>query len=131
MTRTAAALALAAMFVAPGCSTYDEDEYRSNGVTVHHEEYAPDKVSIHLESAPREVIVGDTVTFIAHTTDTFGRNVKVNWSSTAGEVQTDEGGRIARVKFNDAGTYSVKATLELDGRPVQSDMAEVRVRPAK
>lgn len=87
--------------------------------------------AITIETAGREVLVGETVAFIARTRDTYGRDAKVKWSSTAGDLNTDQDGRIARVTFKETGTYSVKATLSIDGQDVQSALAEVRVRPVK
>lgn len=90
----------------------------------------PKNASIHIEASSRELIVGDTATFIARTQDTYGRSAKVNWSSTAGTLTTQDDGRVARVKFSDAGTYSVKATLTVDGKEIQTDLVEVRVKAA-
>jgi hypothetical protein len=87
--------------------------------------------SVHVSAPTRDALVGDTLTFVAKSTDTYGRDAKIKWSSTAGEVRTDEGGRVARVTFNEPGTYSIRATLELDGQPVSSDIFEVRVAPVK
>lgn len=85
--------------------------------------------SISIETSGRNILVGETVTFIARTRDTYGRSASVNWSSTAGDLVPDQNGRIARVTFRETGTYTVKATLNIDGQDVQSALAEVRVRP--
>jgi plastocyanin len=85
--------------------------------------------SIDIEGASREALVGDTVTFVARSHDTYGRDAKVTWSSTGGDVSTDEDGRVARVRFTEPGTYSVRASLEIEGRAVQNDIVEVRVKP--
>lgn len=85
--------------------------------------------SIDVEASSREIVSGETVTLTARTRETYGRNADVRWSTTAGTLRTEQDGRIARVKFDEAGTYTVKAVLMVDGREVQSDMVEVRVRP--
>ncbi|MBC7771971.1 MAG: hypothetical protein H7210_05715 [Pyrinomonadaceae bacterium] len=89
----------------------------------------PKNASVHIEAASRDLLVGDTATFIARTQDTYGRDAKVAWSSTAGTLTTQDDGRVARVKFTEVGTYSVKATLSVDGKEVQTDLVEVRVKP--
>lgn len=85
--------------------------------------------SVSIESSGRDVMVGETATFIARTRDTYGRDADVRWSSTAGDMSEEQDGRVARVKFKESGTYTVKATLLVDGREVETAMTEVRVRP--
>ncbi|MDX2133000.1 MAG: hypothetical protein SFY69_13205 [Planctomycetota bacterium] len=85
--------------------------------------------SIAVEASSREVIAGELVTFIARSRDTYGRETEIRWRSTAGDIQTDQDGRVARVKFDQPGTYSVSAVLIFDGREVERDTIEVRVRP--
>lgn len=87
--------------------------------------------SIRVEAPTRDAFVGDTLTFVARSTDTYGRDAKIVWTTTAGDVRTEEEGRIARITFNEPGTYSVRATLELNGQPVNSDIFEVRVSPVR
>ncbi len=89
------------------------------------------RATIDIEGATREALVGDTVTFVARSQDTYGRDAEIKWTSTGGDVDTDQDGRIARVRFNEPGTYSVRATLEVDGHPVKSDIVEVRVKPVQ
>jgi hypothetical protein len=94
----------------------------------YNEDEAIGKATIDIEGASREALVGDTVTFIARSEDTYGRDAAIKWTSTGGDVDTEQDGRIARVKFNEPGTYSVRATLEVDGHPIKSDIVEVRVK---
>ncbi len=95
--------------------------HRNEGVAPH--------AAITVESSARDVMVGETVTLIARSRDTYGRDARIKWSTTAGELDTEQDGRVARVKFKETGTYSVKATLSVDGQEVQSAITEVRVRP--
>jgi len=85
---------------------------------------------MQINASSREIVSGETVTFTARTQDTYGRDAKVKWSSTAGRLTTEQEGRLARVKFDEPGTYSVKAVLSIEGREVETAMVEVRVRPA-
>lgn len=83
---------------------------------------------LDIEASSDSIVSGETVTFVARTFDTYGRDAKVEWNTTAGDLKTEESGRVARVKFDEIGTYTVSATLRVDGRDVARDMAEVRVR---
>ncbi len=85
--------------------------------------------SVRIEASSRDIVSGETVTLTARTRDTYGRSPTVRWTSSAGSLTTEQDGRVARVRFNEPGTYSVKAALSIDGREVQSDMVEVRVKP--
>ncbi len=94
-----------------------------------HQSEMPTPPSVRVESSSREIVAGEIVTLTARTKDTYGRDAQVKWSSTAGKLQTEQDGRVARVRFDETGTYTVKATLWVDGREVESDMIEVRVKP--
>lgn len=89
------------------------------------------KASIKMESGSREAFVGETVTFVARPEDTDEHDAAIKWTSTGGHVDTEQDGRIARVRFNEPGTYSVRATFEMDGRPIKSEIVEVRVKPVQ
>jgi uncharacterized protein YjdB len=87
--------------------------------------------SISVTAPSRELLAGDTATFMANTANTYGRDAKVRWTTTGGQLTTEDNGRIARVRFVDTGTYTVKATLDVDGNPVQTEAVDVHVRPVK
>jgi len=84
--------------------------------------------NIGIDASSNSIVAGETVTFVARSRDTYGRAAKIRWTSTAGRLTTEQDGRIARVKFDEPGTYTVRAILDLDGRETVSDMSEVRVR---
>ncbi|MBY0308432.1 MAG: hypothetical protein K2Q09_06795 [Phycisphaerales bacterium] len=87
--------------------------------------------SLSITAPSRDLLAGDTATFMANTVNTYGRDAKVRWTVTGGRLTTEENGRIARVRFDDTGTYTVKAMLDIDGNPVQTEAVDVRVRPVK
>jgi len=89
----------------------------------------PTPAAMSVEASSRDIVVGETVTLVARTKDTYGRDATVKWSSTAGSVGTEQDGRVARVRFNEVGTYTVRGALFVDGREVDSDLVEIRVRP--
>lgn len=119
MTRTAAfalfALAPLAAATLTGCAN---DRNAS---------IAASNPALELDASADQIVVGETVTFVARTMDTYGRDAKVQWNTTAGDLRTEENGRIARVTFDNIGTYTVRATLNIDGRNVAQDLEEVRV----
>ena len=87
--------------------------------------------SLSLEPSSREIVSGETVTVVARTRDTYGRDAKVKWTTAAGELREEQQGRIARVKFAEPGTYTITASLSINDQVVQSDMVEIRVKPIR
>ncbi|MGP1308788.1 MAG: PKD domain-containing protein [Phycisphaerales bacterium] len=82
---------------------------------------------IELDASSDQIVVGETVTFVARTKDTYGRDAKVEWNATSGDLKTEQNGRIARVTFDEVGTYTVRASLMVDGDNVAQDLEEIRV----
>lgn len=85
--------------------------------------------TLSLEPSATSIVAGETVTIVARTKDTYGRDAKVKWSSTAGKLDSEEDGRVARVKFTETGTYSVKASLSVDGRETDTETVQIVVKP--
>jgi hypothetical protein len=100
---------------------------RTDNHTTHSSEVG--QARINVEASNTNIMAGETVTFMARTADTYGRNAKVKWTSTAGDLKIDDDGRVARVTFKESGTYSVKGSLWVDNREIETDTVEVRVRP--
>lgn len=84
-----------------------------------------------LEPSSREIVVGETVTVVARTHDTYGRDAKVTWSTTAGDLSEEQSGRVARVRFPEVGTYTIKGTLTVDDKQIKTEMVEIRVKPIR
>lgn len=91
--------------------------------------YTTNNADLTLDASSGRVLAGETVTIIARTVDTYGRDAKIEWNSTAGDLKTEQDGRVARVQFKEVGTYTVRAQLMVDGQVVASDLVEVRVQP--
>jgi hypothetical protein len=89
---------------------------------------ADSNAGLDIEASSNSIVSGETVTLVARTYDTYGRDADVEWNTTAGDLKTEQSGRIARVTFDEIGTYTVSATLRVDGRDIARDMVEVRVR---
>ncbi len=114
-------LALAAVMTLAAVPMFGCETSRNNSIAVNN-------AGLNVEASSDNIVVGETVTFVARSYDTYGRDAKIQWKSTAGELKTEENGRVARVTFNEIGTYTVSATLSVDGRETARDMEEVRVR---
>lgn len=123
----AAALGLAAALVAVAGCQYDdsEREARRSALTVSPYE----NVKLSVEPSRREAIVGEVITLTAQTENLLGRNATIQWTAPAGDLRTQEDGRIARVIFEEPGTYSVTARLFIDEFEVRRDTETITVRP--
>ncbi len=87
------------------------------------------RVGFTLEPSTRDLVAGESVTIFARSYDTYGRDPEITWTSSAGRITTEQNGRIARVKFDQPGTYSVSAVLTADGREIKRETVEIRVKP--
>lgn len=84
-------------------------------------------VGFWVEASDDEIVTGELVTFTAHSRNTIGRDAEVRWTSTAGEIETQDNGRIARVTFDRPGAYTVTGELLLNGQVVHQDSINVQV----
>ncbi len=90
---------------------------------------AVSRVGFNLEPSTRNLIAGETVTIFARSYDTYGRDPQITWTTTGGSLNTEQAGRVARVKIDEAGTYTVTAVLTADGREIKRESVEIRVKP--
>lgn len=116
--KTSLCLIAACSLLAFGCSTHYPST--QGGIT---------PAALSVEASSRDIVVGETVTLVARTKDTYGREAAVKWSSTAGSLRTEQDGRVARVTFDQVGTYTVRGALFVDNREVDNDLVEIRVKP--
>ena len=86
---------------------------------------------ISLMASNKDIVAGEVSTFTVNSRNTLGRDAQVDWSSTGGDLKTAENDRIARVTFDEAGVFTVTATLIVDGREVDREMVNINVRPLK
>ncbi len=82
-----------------------------------------------LEASTYNLVVGETVTVFARSYDTFGRDPKIDWTTTGGKLVTEQNGRVARVMIDQPGTFTIRAILSADGREIKRESIEVRVKP--
>jgi len=117
MVLTASLLMVAPMALV-GCQDSHKTDHRES-------------VGLSVSASHSEILVGEVVTFTAHTSDTLGRDVDLKWTSTGGDLDVQRGNRIARVKFNEVGTYSVKADMYLNDNLYKSESKVVTVKPLR
>ena len=87
------------------------------------------RVGFSLEASRDELLVGETTTIFARSSDTFGRDPRITWTTSAGELVTEQGGRVARLTHDRPGTCVVTAVLTADGREIRRESIEIRVLP--
>jgi hypothetical protein len=77
------------------------------------------------------VYEGEVVSVMTRTQNLLGREADIQWATTGGELTTEDNDRIARVRFDRAGTYVVSAQLFVNGELRQTDTVTVNVRPIR
>jgi hypothetical protein len=90
-----------------------------------------DHPQISLRAANEEIVVGDTTTLTINSKNTLGRDARVEWTTTGGDLNTEDGDRVARVRFDQPGVYTVTAKLVVDGEVVDREAVNIEVRPLK
>jgi hypothetical protein len=88
-----------------------------------------DAMSVQVQPSAHKALVGETVTFLSRTENTLGRDAKLEWKTTGGDLSTEQDGRIARVKFDQQGTFTVSAILSADGKVVDRSDTDIQVSP--
>jgi plastocyanin len=89
---------------------------------------ASQPVEFSLHPSTQAVTPGQSITVIARSANTLGHNTSVDWASTGGEMTTEQNKRLARLKFDQPGAYTVSAVLRMDGNVVGSDSVEINVK---
>jgi hypothetical protein len=86
---------------------------------------------IDVVTSNKQVAVGDTTSLTVNSRNTFATNSQIRWDASGGKVTTEDNGRIARVKFDRPGTYTVTARLVINGQVVDSDSTTIEARPLR
>ena len=89
------------------------------------------RIGLNLEPSSKSMVVGEVITIMAKTENLLGRDAEIEWYAPGGDVQTEESGSIARVHFNEPGTYTVSARLFENGRQIVRDAVTINVRPLR
>jgi plastocyanin len=89
---------------------------------------ANESVDFWVEPSDTDIVAGEIITFTAHSQDLIGREADIEWTSTAGKVDTEQNGRVARVTFEEPGAYTVTGRVLVEGTVIE-DSVDVEVRP--
>jgi hypothetical protein len=113
----------AAMIATAGCRYDDRPRDRDLSVSPY------DNVKMTVHPTRDRAVVGEVVTFTANTENLLGRDANIEWRAPGGELRIQEDGRVARVIYDEPGTYSVTARLFIDNFEVRRDTRTVTVNP--
>ncbi|MFP4145568.1 MAG: hypothetical protein ACOCTI_07350 [Phycisphaeraceae bacterium] len=81
---------------------------------------------ISLDTRDDNILAGDSTTIFAESANLLGRDVQVDWSTTIGEIEPMQNGRMARFSSDIPGVAIVTAEANTDGR-VLRDQINIRV----
>lgn len=110
---------LAAMLVV-GCNTTQDADEPLGG-----------SMQIDLKPSNRSIAAGDTVTIVSSTQNLTGRNAEIQWATTGGRISLSDDNRIARVRFDNPGRYTVTAQAMVNGTVVDTSTVQIDVRPVE
>ena len=86
-----------------------------------------DTPTLNLTTSRSEVAVGETTTVFAQTTNMLGREIRIDWDATLGEIEPIRDGRMARFRSDEPGEAVVTATMSVDDE-VYGDALVIEVR---
>jgi predicted nucleic acid-binding Zn-ribbon protein len=118
MTAVPGLLLLAVLALAPGCQS-------KAPVTDHRD------IAFEIRPSTREIVAGEIVTLTTRSENLLGRDATIEWRTTGGKLTTEDNNRIARVRIDEPGTYTIGARLIMNGREVMTDDTTVTVRPVR
>lgn len=84
-------------------------------------------MSLSVTASQSVINRGEVVTFVVHDSGTLGKDVDIKWHSTGGNLDVSDNSRVAHVKFDKTGTYSVTAEFWVDGSKYQTATKVVTV----
>ncbi len=84
---------------------------------------------VELMPSADTIYVGEIVTVVTQSKNTLNRDAKIKWSTSGGDLKTEQDGRVARVKFDKAGEYTITAQLVVDGNVSDVKMRKITVKP--
>jgi hypothetical protein len=114
-----AASCLLALGLAAGLTT---------GCTDSHSTVAENQPQITIVTANHNVAVGDTSTLTVNSKNTLGQSAKLEWSTTGGKLTTEDDHRVAHVRFDQPGAYTITAKLLIDGRVYDQDSVTMEAK---
>ncbi len=91
--------------------------------------WTADGIELNVRSSDQSVLSGQVVVLTADATNALGRDVRVEWDAPGGELETEEGGHIARVRYDRPGTYIIVSRLYVNDDLHRTETTRVTVRP--
>lgn len=85
----------------------------------------------NISSSNRNALVGEIITFTTRSKNLAGRESHIEWRTSGGDLTTEQNSRVARVKFDRPGKYTVSARLFVEGEAVETDSVSVDIRPMR
>jgi hypothetical protein len=79
------------------------------------------------EATSHHIYEGEITTIVTRSMNTLGTDADIEWSTTGGKLDTEQNGRIARVKFDKPGTFIITAKLKIKGQIVDTEQEEIQV----
>ncbi len=101
------------------------------GACAHNEPMIADQPRIMIAASNTDLVVGDTTTLTISSKNTLGREADVEWATTGGKISTEDNHRVARVKFDAPGTYTVTARLVVNKAQLDAKSVNINVRPLR
>lgn len=90
---------------------------------------AMDEITFNVTASKTTLYQDENATFFANADNTLGRDVRVDWETTGGELDVKDRNRSIQIEFDDPGDYIVSADLYVNGDRIRSDSVEVTVLP--
>lgn len=103
-----AMLAIGGMMVTSGCQMPETERPAAAPSMAHN------YIDFWIEPSRRTIFAGETVTLTVRDQDTAGRDVNIDWTTTGGELTTERNNRIARVRFDSPGVYTITGRMQAD-----------------
>jgi len=82
-----------------------------------------------INASSTEIMQGETVTLTTRSKNVEGRQTEIQWRADGADLTVENNGRVARVRFDQPGTYIVTSTMNIDNQMAQSSSVTVKVKP--
>lgn len=87
------------------------------------------KAAIDLKPSTHNIYAGEIVTVMTRSRNTLGKDARVEWSANGGKLETIDNNRVARVQFDQPGSYKVQAKLYVGNDLQDTEEVKIDVKP--
>ena len=81
--------------------------------------------TLNLTTTRSTVAVGETITVYAQTTNMLGREIRIDWHTTLGEIEPIRDGRMARFRSDQPGDAVITASMSAEGETYGDELVIV------